>query len=143
MIRAINPARDIELEPLENPGNTTGFASPATDYIQDRLHIVQKLVDDPVNTFYFHMDSAELQNLGIAKDALLVVDRSVRPSHGSIIIVNKDGEWLVRQLITLGGQKYLVNGRLLSERTLIEDEGIVVFGVVTWSCNPMRKIKKH
>lgn len=143
MLREINPTRNVELEPLENPGNVTGFSSPATDYIQDRLHIVQKLVSDPVNTFYFQMESGELETLGVAKNALLVVDRSVRPRHGSIIVVNREGEWLVRQLIILGGQQYLVNGQLQSERTLIEDDGINVFGVVTWSCNPLLKVVKH
>lgn len=143
MLRQILPGRNTDLEPLEDPGNVSGFASPAADYIQDRLHIIQKLVNDPVNTFYFQMESAELESLGVAKDATLVVDRSVRPRHGSIIVVNREGEWLVRQLIILGGQQYLVNGKLLSERTLIEDDGISVFGVVTWSCNPLNKLVKH
>ncbi|WP_118195477.1 S24 family peptidase [Albibacterium indicum] len=143
MLREINPKRDKELEPLADPGNVSGFASPAGDYIQDRLHIVQKLVKDPVSTFYFQMESKELESLGISKNALLVVDRSVPPRHGSIIVVNKDGEWIVRQLIILGRQKYLVNGRLQSERTLIDDDGIHIFGVVTWSCNPMLKLIKH
>lgn len=143
MLREIKLPRNEELEPLDNPGEVTGFASPATDYIQNRLDIVQKLVNDPVNTFFFQMESTELENLGVAKNALLVVDRSARPRHGSIIIVNKDGEWLARQLIISGGKQYIVNGRLQSERTPIENDGIFIFGVVTWSCNPMLKLVKH
>jgi len=49
MLLKNTPERKIEMDPLEDAGKVTGFSSPATDYSQDRLHIIQKLVKDPTN----------------------------------------------------------------------------------------------
>jgi len=143
MLRNINPIRDNELEPLKDPGQVSGFASPASDYMQSRLHIIQKIVKDPTNTFYFEMKSDELKSLGIIKDALLVVDRSVKPTHGSTVVVNYEGEWIVKQLVINRKGKSLGTGMPDDERIVVGDQGIQIFGVVTWSCNPMANLVKH
>ena len=136
MIRKIAPERDINLEPLADPGQVTGFSSPAQDYSQDRLHIIQKLVNDPTNTYYFEMENNDMCGYGIVKGALLIVDRSVKPKDGAIIIVNVEGEWITRKLIIKDNLNFLTCG-IQENDLLITDEGIVIFGAVTWSCNPM------
>ncbi|MBC7913826.1 MAG: hypothetical protein H7Y07_06845, partial [Pyrinomonadaceae bacterium] len=57
MLRQIQSNKDTELEPIADPGQVSGFQSPAADYQEDRLHILQKLVSDPLNTFYFEASS--------------------------------------------------------------------------------------
>ena len=135
--------RNQELEPLEDPGQVTGFSSPAQDYIQDRLHIIQKLVDDPTNTYYFEMKTDELLACGIAKGALLIVDRSVNAKSGSTVVVNLEGEWMVRKLLIMGKENYLTNGEVDENSILLDDDGMMIFGVVTWSCNPLSVLVKH
>jgi len=56
MIRELELPKNELLETLENPGRVSGFISPAEDYKQRRLHIAQKIVKDPTNTFYFESD---------------------------------------------------------------------------------------
>ncbi len=51
MLRNIVIKRNEVLEPIKDRGHVKGFSSPATDYIQERLHIIQKLVNDPTNTY--------------------------------------------------------------------------------------------
>jgi len=127
MLRNLTSARDHELEPLADPTRVSGFASPAADYIQDRLHIAQRLVTDPTNTFYFEMASDELSTSGICKGALLVVDRSVSPKAGSTVVASVEGEWTLRRLDTPAEGA---------------EEELTIFGVVTWSCNPMAEVVK-
>lgn len=47
----------IDLAPIADPYHVSGFQSPADDYKQDRLDITEKLVRDPLNTFFFESDS--------------------------------------------------------------------------------------
>lgn len=136
MLRNITPKRDNDLEPIERPDQVTGFSSPAQDYKEDRLHIIQKLVKDPTNTFYFEADNDDLIEFGIKRGALLIVDKSISITDGRIVIAYHAGEWIIRQLATLSGKKYLVtrNTHINSVKVDIET---VIFGVVTWSCNPL------
>ena len=136
MLRKTTPKRDSKLEPLADPGQVTGFSSPAQDYDEERLHIIQKLVKDPTNTYYFEMESNDMSVYGIVKGALLIVDRSLKPKQGSIIIVNVEGEWITRKLGVDGDQRFLTCGQK-DKDVIIGDEGITIFGSVTWSCNPM------
>lgn len=143
MLRNIVIKRDQVLEPIEDPGQVSGFSSPAGDYIQERLHIIQKLVNDPTNTYYFEMMTDELTSFGIAKGALLIVDRSIKARHNSMVVVNFEGEWIVRKLMVNGKNKYLSNEEINERTILLNEEGIILFGVVTWSCNPLSVLTKH
>lgn len=143
MLRNIVIKRNEELEPIEDPGQVTGFSSPATDYIKERLHIIQKLVNDPTNTYYFEMKTDELISFGIAKGALLIVDRSIKAKCGSTVVVNIEGEWVVKKLLVDGKDKYLTSGKIDEGSILLNENGILIFGVVTWSCNPLAILIKH
>ena len=144
MLRQIQPNKDIELEPIEDPGQVSGFQSPAADYQEDRLHIIQKLVSDPLNTFYFEAGSDEMDQFGIKTGTILIVDRSKKPSGGMIVIAWHHGEWLVRQLITHVKNKYLTTGKEEDEFVeLTAEAGILIWGVVTWSCCPQMEVKKY
>ncbi|MET1057076.1 MAG: S24 family peptidase, partial [Pedobacter sp.] len=70
------------------------------------------------------------------KGALLIVDRSVKPKPGAIVIANVEGEWITRKLESNDEQNYLTCGQK-DRDIIITDEGITIFGSVTWSCNPM------
>lgn len=127
MLRNLTAVRDADLEPLADPTKVSGFASPAADYLQDRLHIVQRLVSDPTNTYYFEMASDELASAGIRKGALLVVDRSLKPKRGATVVATVEGEWSVRRI---------------DEEAASAEQELTIFGVVTWSCNPMAELVK-
>lgn len=136
MLRKSTPERDLDMEPLADPDQVTGFSSPAQDYKQDRLHIIQKLVKDPTNTFYFEAENNDLIEFGIKRGALLVVDKSVPITNARIVVAHHEGEWIIRQLFMLNGKKYLIT-RNTHTTTVEINESTVIFGVVTWSCNPL------
>ena len=143
MLRLVQSNHDTQLEPIQDPGQVSGFQSPAADYQEDRLHIIQKLVSDPLNTFYFEAVSDEMDQFGIKTGTILIVDRSKKPCGGMIVIACHHGEWLVRQLITHVKKKYLTTGKEEDEFVeLTVEAGILIWGVVTWSCCPQMEVKK-
>ena len=144
MLRQLKTFRNTDLEPIKDPGQVSGFQSPAADYQEDRLHILQRLVTDPLNTYYFEAPSDEMDFFGIKKGTLLVVDRSKKPAGGMIVIAWFKDEWLVRQLIVHIDRKYLSTGK--EEDTMLninESTGLLVWGVVTWSCCPQMEVKRY
>lgn len=127
--------KDEYLEPLDNPGKTSGFVSPAEDYMVGKLNILERLVKDPVNTYYAEATTDELINFGISKGTLFVYDTTIKPKHGSLAVIWYQGGWKVRQLYYLGKQVFLGTGKEEDEPELVQDE-LLIRGVVTWSCRP-------
>ncbi|HEY0899322.1 MAG TPA: S24 family peptidase [Sphingobacteriaceae bacterium] len=144
MLRKIETMNAPDLEPLEDPGKASGFQSPADDYKQDRLNIIGRLIHDPTNTYYFEADSDAMHLFGIKKGTLLVVDRSVIPAGGMLVIAWQEGSWMVRQLITHLRKRFLTTGE--EDDVPIEicgESGVMIWGVVTWSCCPQMEMKKY
>lgn len=109
------------------------FPSPAQDYEQRSLDLNEKLITNPPATFVFQVEGDSMIGAGIYPGSVLLVDRSLKPKSGSIVIADVDGEWMVKRLHRRGNWV-----RLLSENpahppiTLSEGQELIVFGVVTY-----------
>jgi DNA polymerase V len=116
------------------------FASPAADYVEKRLSLDEICIMRPHAT-YFMRAAGQAMAVGIHDGALLVIDSSVTPVHGSIIIVDVGGEHVLRRLrlYPYRALEY-VDGSGMETMLGNEDdgEGVQVFGVVTWAANDMR-----
>ena len=75
----------------------TGFASPAQGYEGRTFDFNKILISNPPATFIIRMGSGEMSNWGIFEGSLLVVDRSIRPANGHIVIIAHDGQFLCRE----------------------------------------------
>jgi len=139
MLRTVATLNLPELAPIADPSIVSGFQSPADDYKEERLNIMEKLIRDPLNTYFFECDSDAMQGFDIRKGTLLVVDRTLTPRGGNIVVAWVDGDWLVRQLVDLKGVKKLITGRANETPVEIDTEaGILIWGVVTWSCTSQK-----
>ena len=137
MLRNIEIADRPDLAPIADPSQVSGFQSPADDYKKDRLNIMEKLVSDPLNTYFFESDSDAMEAFDIRKGTILVVDRTLSPKGGNIVIAWIEGNWLVRQLRDINGAQELITGvRDETPLSISGDEGVFIWGVVTWSCSP-------
>ncbi|MET4083152.1 DNA polymerase V [Pedobacter sp. UYP30] len=137
MLREIEIPKNDEQEPLENAGSVSGFISPAEDYKDRRLHIAQRIVSDPTNTFYFEAINDEMKEHGITEGTIIIVDRSKEIMNGSLIICNVEGEWLNRFIVRKNKQIFLYASK---QKPPIEITGrdIEIFGAVTWHCVPQK-----
>ena len=136
MLRTIETINRPDLAPVADASKVSGFQSPADDYKEDRLNIMKKLVRDPLNTYFFESDSDAMAAFDIRKGTILVVDRTLTPKGGNIVIAWFDGDWLVRQLRDINGTRDLITGVRDETPIGISDDGVMIWGVVTWSCSP-------
>ena len=129
------PARPLSL-PLGLTRVSAGFPSPAEDYEDRRLDINDYLVRNPVSTFFFRVEGCSMEGEQIFDGDMLVVDRSLRPAHGHIVIAFLDGERLVKRLAFHG--EHVVLAAAHPDYPDIEIAGereLVIWGVVVGRFN--------
>jgi len=80
----------------------TGFPSPATDHLEDRLNLHNHLVQNEAATFFCRIRGHDDEILGLYDGDLLIVDRSLAYKHHSLVIAVIDGEQRVCRLWNKG-----------------------------------------
>ena len=73
-----------------------GFPSPAEQYQEPPLDLNELLVKHPAATFFVRVQGDSMVGVGIHDGDLLVVDRSLRPASGDVIIACVDGDFTVK-----------------------------------------------
>lgn len=69
--------------------------------------------------------------LGIQDGDLLVVDRSIFPKHGDIVVAVLDGEHLVKRLSLISGEVILFSENPeFPHKTVIPEQNLHIWGVV-------------
>ncbi len=118
--------------PLFACGVSAGFPSPADDYIGRQLDLNELLIKNPAATFFVRVAGDSMTGAGINDHDLLVVDRSLEPASGKVIIAAVNGELTVKRLFRSGNAC-----RLVAENPdypaieITEELSCVVWGVVT------------
>lgn len=125
--------------PLYAHSIRAGFPSPADDYVCDALDLNEHLIRQKEATFFLRAKGHSMTGAGIQDGDLLVVDRSLHPTHRSIVIAVLDGEFTVKRLYKRAGQI-----RLLAENPdyapieLQDGQELQVWGVVTSVIHSLR-----
>ncbi len=68
------------------------FESPATDYEEDRISLDEYVTRHPEAVFYIRVTGDCMKGSGISDGDLLIVDRSLTPLNGDVIIGVLNGE---------------------------------------------------
>ncbi|AQT68207.1 LexA repressor [Anaerohalosphaera lusitana] len=111
---------------------SAGFPSPAADYEEGKLDLNKHLIKNPPATFFVRVTGDSMEGAGIYDGDLLIVDRSVEPKSGKVVIAVLNGELTVKRLRVYRG-KY----SLIAENTnypdikISRDMEFEVWGVVT------------
>lgn len=107
-IRWPDPDAEVVAIPLGAVKVSAGFPSPAADYEEKRLDINDYLIKNSASTFFFPVQGDSMQGAEIFDGDILVVDKSVEPQHGHIVVAFVDGERLVKRLYKRGGRVALI-----------------------------------
>ena len=92
------------IEPL-----SAGFPSPAEDFLEEPLDLQQALIRHPAATFLARVEGDSMLHAGIHSQDLLVIDRSLEPREGHVVVAVLDGELTVKRLTRREGQVFLVS----------------------------------
>lgn len=79
-----------------------GYPSPAQDYYTGRIDLNEHLIHDVTSTFIVRVSGDSMEPAGISDGDELIVDRSLEPRHGSVVVAVLDGELTVKRLWLTG-----------------------------------------
>ncbi|MDD5493562.1 MAG: translesion error-prone DNA polymerase V autoproteolytic subunit [Dehalococcoidia bacterium] len=129
--RPLPTARRLPL-PLFLGKVAAGFPSPADDYIQKTLDLNELLVQKPAATYFVRAQGESMLGASIHPNDILVVDRSLEPAAGKIVICALNGELTVKRLARENGRWQLkADNPAYADITLHEALELVIWGVVT------------
>ncbi|MEP0007042.1 MAG: translesion error-prone DNA polymerase V autoproteolytic subunit [Balneola sp.] len=110
----------------------TGFPSPASDHLEKALNLEELVVFRPSATFYVRAQGNAMQRSGIHDKDILIVDRSITPRHGNIIVTSIDEEPSIRRFAKQGSRIFLVSDDTsLQPIPITKETAWTIWGVVT------------
>jgi len=116
-----------------------GFPSPAEDYLETPLDLTEFLIENKAATFLMRVEGDSMKDAGIQDGDLLVVDRSVKPVNGSVVVVAVNGEYTVKRLRRGPDCVWLdPANRSYQPLRVSVGEDLHVFGVVKHAIHTMR-----
>ena len=118
---------------------SAGFPSPADDYMEGTLSLDGHFVTRPEATFFLRVQGDSMVGAGIHDGDLLIVDKSLEPRHGSIVIAEVHGELTVKKLYRKNGEiALLAENPAYQPIPVSEESQLVVWGVVTSVVHALR-----
>lgn len=109
-----------------------GFPSPADDYSDSSLDFNEYLIKNRTATFIVRVQGDSMIGAGIDSGDLLVVDKSVKPLPGKIVVAIVNGEFTVKRLHReLGRWALLPENPDYPPIEISEETEFQVWGVVT------------
>lgn len=114
-----------------------GFRLPMLSYEEPELDISEIIVMDPDNTFFMRMGSDAMRGRCIEKDHVLVIDRTLQPVPGSIVVFFHEGGFYTREFWPQA-DKLLLKADEESDCIIIQNtESWICWGVVMLTLNPV------
>ncbi|MBA3813522.1 MAG: translesion error-prone DNA polymerase V autoproteolytic subunit [Alphaproteobacteria bacterium] len=118
--------------PLFESRVQAGFPSPGDDYSEGTLDLNDYLIPHKATTFFVRVTGESMTGAGIFPGDMLIVDRSLNPSDGKVVIAVLNGEMTVKRLKNNKDSLLLCseNDRYPDIKVTPEDE-FSTWGVVT------------
>ena len=119
--------------PLFESSVPAGFPSPAEDHMEGGLDLNELMVRHPTATFFVRAAGDSMTGAGIHSGDILVVDKSLAPEPGNIVIAEVDGEFTVKRLRRDGRTVWLMPENEAFDPIVLGDGAdLRVWGVVTF-----------
>ena len=118
-----------------------GFPSPAADYSQDSLDFNRDLIQHPESTFYGRVRGDSMSDAGINDGDIAVIDKSMEPHNGSVIVAYINNEFTIKFLDTTHCADGYIELRpanakypliRIDENDDFEVWGVVVYTIKSW-----------
>ncbi len=119
----------MKLIPLYSHGVAAGFPSPADDHKEEPLSLDDHLITRPAATFMARANGDSMQGLGIFDKDLLIIDRSLEPVQGDVVVVALDGELTCKVLDRRRGRLLSANDKY-PPIPILESQDVLIEGVV-------------
>ena len=112
--------------------NATGFTAAADDYMERGIDLNEQLIRNKPATYFMRVAGNSMINVGIYDGDIVIVDKSIKPVNGKIVIAVIDGEMLIRRLEkTINKMRLIPETPKLSPIDVSEFNDCKIWGVVT------------
>ncbi|MBP3715752.1 MAG: translesion error-prone DNA polymerase V autoproteolytic subunit [Phocaeicola sp.] len=139
----LNSEFSNKLELQLAPSIKAGFPSPADDYQQDRLDFNRDLIRHPETTFYGRVSGDSMVDAGICDGDIAVIDRSVEPSDGDVVVGYVNEEFTIKFLDLKHKDEGFIELRPANKDykpiRINADDDFEVWGVVVWTIKNWHK----
>jgi len=109
-----------------------GFPSPASDYMEEGLDLNTHLVKNKASSFYVEVEGDSMINVGIYPGDKVLVDKSLEPKHGHIVVAVIHNEFTLKRLYRRRGVLELRPENPAYQPIRFKDaEELQIWGVVT------------
>lgn len=124
-------------------GIHAGFPSPAQDYMELSIDLNEELIKNPTSTFFGRVAGDCLKDAGVDEGDIIVIDKSLLPRNGDMVVCFLDGEFTLRFIEKREGEKDIVwllpaNSEHEPIRVTAEND-FIVWGVVTYTIKQRKK----
>ena len=117
-----------------------GFPSPAEPHTQKRIDLNDVLIHQPNATFFMRVRGESMRDAGISDGDHVIVDRSLEPRHGDIVLAVVDNEFTIKTLFRQRAKiRLLAANPAYPDIALGADQELVIWGVVTWTLKQNRR----
>ena len=142
VVTTVVPASEIDpgpALPLVLSRVEAGFPSPADDYVEGHLDLVELVGAQSPSCFFMRVQGESMTGAGIHDGDVIVVDRAAEPVHGSVVVASVDGELTVKRFARRGRRVALLAANPSYPPIVLGGEQeLVVWGVVTHSLRDHR-----
>lgn len=109
-----------------------GFPLPGDDVTESRLDLNTLMIQNTNATFFFRVKGDSMAGIGLVEGSYLVVDRSIPPRSGHVVVAIVNSEYTVKRLIRLGHTIELHSENPNYAPIVFSDgDELTVWGVVT------------
>lgn len=130
--RFLSKQASAQMIPLFSSKVPAGFPSPGEDHIERYLDLNEQLIKHPSATFFVTASGDSMTDAGIQSGDMLIVDRSLEPTHGKIVVAAINGELTVKRLSKVDNQLQLLPANpKYKPIDITHHHELVIWGVVT------------
>lgn len=121
--------------PLAEISASCGFPSPASDYQTTEIDLNQHLLPNRLSSYLMRTSGDSMEQVGIWDGDEIIVDCSLTPRPGDVVVVTIDGEMLVKRFQVINGQMVLVAENpkyppiFIPEHADMRMWGVVTYGI--------------
>lgn len=109
-----------------------GYPSVAEEHIDEMIDMNTYLIRNPNTTFCVRVSGLSMIDAGIYEGDVLLVDSSLSPNNGKIVVAAIDGMLTVKRLMILKGAAFLMpENPEFDPIPITENSEVKIWGVVT------------
>jgi DNA polymerase V len=115
-----------------NSAIPAGFPSPAQDHQEEDIDLSKLLQPNPDSSFVVRIRGNSMQDANIPDGCLAIIDKSIRPYNGAIVVAVLNGEFTIKRFVKQGSTISLhPENPDFKVIVITEDMEFQVWGVIT------------